>query len=604
MQSPRSLEARFYSGAYKDVLLATVDSPTGEVADDDTFLVVGALVFAGRTDEAATLFRAWERQSPRSLEGREQAAACRFFLCIADCRAGRYAAAERLCKATLSELRESSTPKTRFFLHQGVGLVRHFTGRMANAARHAARARRYALEARFPYGRMLSLDLLGHAQLNRGKVLTGLVLLEQAADLAEGIGLVSLARTTRSAIVANRARFAVGDTNPIPSLLHHLEQLGDADRYSARILLTELAEAHAFRGDAQSAIQTLRRAEDVALPDGDRRATVKLYLARALVEGLSRGEPAAAAWINRAQELVDVDRDPALAVEITWYEYLVCSARFSERDPVPMANAAERTGIARAAYLARARGAALDARPTEDRFAELVLAIRHSDRGIDRVLTHETLGFLPLATGHRPGQRIYLDSPRRLFAIEREGNITRADYPSDSVVTLLRAIAARPKSKEDLILEVWHLNVYRPDRHDAVVHTAISRLRTALGNHAAWVQAASGGYGLAPGVELVDLSVGQASAGRSTANLPGDSSDIPAPSEPQESASREPESDPRRAIILELVARADGAATRDVAERLQVSEMTALRLLGALVDEGCIERVGRGRGTRYRPPSC
>ncbi len=584
MRSQRPLETRFFAGAHKEVLLATVDSGSGEWEDEDTAIVIGALVFAGRADEAFTIFRSWERSGNAS-KG-ELAAASRFFLCIAECRAGRYAAAEKLCRLTLSELTPESSSLERFYLHQGLGLVRHFTGRIGRAALHAARARRHALEARFPYGRMLALDLLGHARLHRGDVLSGLTLLEQAADLADAIGLAGFAMMTRSAVVANRARFGVGDPNPVVGIEEHLERLGDTDRYSTRVLLTELAEAHALRGDPIAARNALRRAEELALPDGGRRVAVKLHLARAVVDGLAEGEAAAAQWLALAEPHVDFETDPALAVEIAWYEYLVCPSRFERRASDWLAKVARDTNIFRAALLASAKGADAVVDAAEDRFAALVVAIRHREAGIDNVLASEKVGLLPLVVGRPPAMRLWLDASRGLFAIEDRGSIASLEVPSDALIGLLRALAGGTRSKEDLIRDVWRLNVYRPEKHDAVVHTAISRLRTALGPRGAWVQASGGGYALASDVELLELTTTGAS--------------LPSKRTGTENEARA--ADPRRELVLELVRRPNGAATREVAQKLNVSEMTALRWLAGLVDEGLIQRTGRGRNTRYTAP--
>lgn len=583
----RSLEELFYAGAHSEILKSTVDSATGEFPDEATFLVVGALVFTGRAGDAATVFRSWEKaRSGSEAPDLEQAAACRFFLCVAECRAGRYLAAEKICRTSLTALRGFYGSRARYFFHQGMGLVRHFTGRIGSATRHAARARRYALEARFPYGRMLALDLLGHTQIPRGKVLSGLTILEQAADLASSIGLESFAGTTRSAIVGYRAHYGMGESNPVGSLLAHLAAMGEADRYSRRLILTDLAEARAFRGEAADAARDLRNAEDVALPDGDRRVRVRLHLARALVTGFSLGEEAANQWLLEAAKLIDPSSDAALDVEIAWHEYLVCPARFAKRRPSDLATLAEVTAIARAQYLAAALGVEGKSLASEDRFAALVRSIRHADGGLDLVLEHELYGFLPMCFERAPGQRIYIDVMRGLFAMEDHGNIFRRDVPSAALLMLLRSLARGPQTKEVLIREVWRLKVYRPEQHDAVVHTAISRLRTAMDPYSAWIQATGDGYALAPSVELIDV------AGDAVVRTPL------SPREPEALAS-EAKVDPRRAAALALVERDGGAATRDVAQRLKVSEMTAFRLLNALVSEGAIERSGRGRNTKY-----
>lgn len=587
----RPLESLFYAGAHGELLKATIDSTSGQFEDEDLFLVVGALVFTGRTDEAAVVFRSWQRAARATEHDVELAVACRFFLCIAECRAGRYGAAEKLCRASLAELRGHPSPRARYFLHQGLGLLRHFTGRIASAARHASRARRHAVEARFTYGRMLALDLLGHTLVHRGKVLSGLTVLAQAVELAEGIGLTRFALTTRSALVAYSAHFGAGSPNPCASLLEHLAHVGDTDRYSKRLILTELAKAHAFRGEADAAAREIRRAEDVALPDGDRRATVKLHLARALVAGLSHGEAAADEWLAQARGMVDAGGDAALDVEIAWYEYLVTPATFALRDREALVTAARTTGIARADYLAAARGAERGTLAGEDRFAATIRAIRQDDgSGLGLILAHELYGLVPLCFGRTPGLALYLDAQRAFFAIESHGNVTCREPPSPALCMLLRALVRGARTKEDLIREVWRLNVYRPTKHDAVVHTAVSRLRTALEPHASWIVIAGAGYGLAPGVAVVE--VGEASDAPGV-EMPDEGGAPSAPPPPLDAP------DPRRAAALALIERAEGAATRDIAEALKISEMTAFRVLGALVDEGLIERTGRGRSTRY-----
>jgi hypothetical protein len=421
-------------------------------------------------------------------------------------------------------------------------------------------------------------------------VLAGLAVLEQAADLAEGIALESFAKTTRSAIVAYRAHFGAGERSPIEELAAHLQILGEDDRYSRRLVLTELAKAHAFRGDHESAARELRRAEDVALPDGDRRATVKLYVTHALLEGLAHGEPAARVWLARASPLVDPATDRALVVEMAWVEYVVCPAMFRERSAEALRAVAESTGIARAAYLAAARGAPTATLASEDRFADLVRTVREGQSSLDRVLSNGLLGLLPLCSGRAPAARLWIDAARGLFAVEDHGTVVRREVPSDALLLLLRTLARGPHDKEALIGKLWRLKVYRPEQHDAVVHTAISRLRTALEPHGSWIQMSDGAYRFAAGVELVDAQDPQPSQDPQPAqDANGDLPTLPRPKE----------ADARRATALALVRRAGGAATRDVAEALKISEMTAFRLLTHLAEEGLITRTGRGRNTRY-----
>ena len=579
MTSPPTLEALFFSGHHRQILGQTVDSPSGEYADDDVPFIVGSLVFTGRVDEALTVFRAWSRAHPRAIG---QLAAARFFLCVAEARAGRYRAAERLCSQTLLEVCGKDEPRARFFLHQGLGIIRHFTGRIASAARHASRARRHALESKFPYGRMLALDLLGHARVHYGRVLSGLAILEQASELADSIGLHDFSMTSRSAWIAYRSFFGGVTTDSMTGLETHLERLGDQDRYSRRLVATELARALAYRGEAEQAALALERAEEVALPDGDRRAKVKLYLAHALLAGLAGGESAAIEPLERADALVKAEEDLALLVEMAWYEYLVAPSLFANRSAGDLFRIAARTGIARAEDLALSRSGAPPRPRSEDRFAALVRAVRDGSGPTGAIVEGGLLGLLPLSMGLVPKKRIYIGAAHRFLATEDHGNVRRRELPTEARLELLRTLARGAWTKEELIRDVWRLNVYRPQQHDAVVHTAISRLRTDLEPHSGWIVAGGAGFSLAPGVELVELL----SQGNIVASL--------VPSVP----ASEPKLDARRAAVLGRVAVGE-TSTGEVAKLLGVSELTSRKLLSALVDEGQLERIGTGKSTRY-----
>jgi hypothetical protein len=63
-----------------------------------------------------------------------------------------------------------------------------------------------------------------------------------------------------------------------------------------------------------------------------------------------------------------------------------------------------------------------------------------------------------------------------------------------------------------LIANVWGIARYAPDRHVAVIHTAVSRLRQSLGEPD-WVVTHGEGYSLADGVDVVSLEGGSAPAG-------------------------------------------------------------------------------------------
>lgn len=590
----------FFSGKHTDVLRASIDSAEGDFAQDDTYVVVGALVFGGRQDEAMSLARTYDRmisQPSRTITETDtrSLAASRFFLLVGECRAGRYGAAEELARKNLAFYR-SQDPRTRYFVQQGLGILRYFTGRIALAARHAAKARLFALDGRFSYGRMLALDLLGHSLTQTGQVHAGLAILEQAAELASAIGLAELAATTRSSIVAYRARFGVGAEDSVALLGRQLEQIGEADRYSRRLVLTELARIYAIRGEATLAFEKLERATEIALPDGDRRARVRLELSRAIAAGLREGEAAALSFVDSARRLIEKDNDPALDVEVIWTEYVVCPERFHNIDRVLLARLARDTGIARAAIMSNAAvGVPLDPREDlEDAYATLLANIRRPDGSLSALFSRHHLGLLPLALGLAPSRRVYVDTGRGTLSVESDGDVFTGELPGNTVVALLCAIASGAQTKENLIQKVWKLNVYRPEKHDAVVHTAISRLRNALGARGTWVRATDAGYALADGVSVAFIE------GRNVRTITQEEMTMGEPDIGASLPPRKPHDTDRKEAILRLVGSNGAIATKEVAEELKISEMTAFRLLSAMTGSGLLARVGQGRGTRYR----
>lgn len=587
MQPAASLERLFYAGEHELVLGRTIDSATGDFPDTDVPYVVGALVFSGRADEAQVVYGSWARR--RGNVDVDADAACRFHLTVAECRAGKYASAERHARAMLARLGATSSPTARYYFHQAIGLVRHFQGRVVVAVRHATRSRKYAVEARFSYGRVLALDLLGHALVLRGASFAGLTVLEQAVRLARGIGLEVFARTTASAVVVYKAHYGLSGPDPRESLEERLADLGDADPYSRRLIVTELARSHALFGEGSKAEEALAQARAVALPDGDRRARVRLFLAHAFVAGLREGEQAARVWLDRAAALVDPAVDPALSLEHAYCQYVVAPLAFACRPPDELRRCASATGLARAVELARGGDGESAPTTTEDAVLALVREVRGRPSSVGGLVASGRLGLLPVCLGRPPGERVVLDAALAVMLLESRGEVMRVPIPTEASLALLLALGVGPRTKERLVLEVWKQRRYVPERHDAMVHSGIARLRKCLEPHSRWVVAGDFGYRLAQGVELVDVRV---------SNKESDQVACPDPvvaSPPQAAATFEA----RTEKVLSLARLPAGTATREVAAHLGISDVSAFRLLASMVSEGLVERTGQGRNSRY-----
>ncbi len=136
---------------------------------------------------------------------------------------------------------------------------------------------------------------------------------------------------------------------------------------------------------------------------------------------------------------------------------------------------------------------------------------------------------------------------------------------------------------------MWGIARYRPDRHDAIVYTAVSRLRGLLGTCGHWVESRDGAYRLAA-VAFRGLDGGPA----------------PDPPEVLSAASPGPRL-PRRAsrrrgerVLLAQLAQSGPRSTAEIATALEVSEMTAFRTIRGLLDRGLADEDWKGTGHPVR----
>lgn len=603
------LARALFAGQYKEILRATIDSAEGKHPPGDTPLVIGALVFSGRQEEAIAVHRWYAREHG---DDRDVRVASLFFLSVGECRSGRYQAAIAHCREAVRAA-QSSDPLQGFFLHQAIGLLRHFTGRMSSAARHASLARQRATEARFSYGRMLALDLLGHSVATKGDVHAGVTLLEQSAELAEALGLLENAGAPRTGAIVHRARYGVSVTNPRKELTDYVDTLRPEDSYARRMVLSELAIQHALAGAGDAASTTIDAASRIALPDGDRRARIRRLIAEGVVAGLGQGHEAARAKFDTAAAHLDAELDDALEVELLWGRAVASGLDVFDADDAARARVAvlaTRTGIARARFLAARREERrhLDSL-AEDKLASLLEAVqRGPDEARHRLTSEGSWGLLPFAYGQTPARRIHLLHDFALLILEEKGNVVPLEMPGAVLVSLLCAIAAGPVSKEDLVRRVWRMKVYRSERHDALVHTAASRLRNALGSWASWIRITDQGYALADGVEIHEDRADPETVGSMPPGpLPSERPPPPRPSEPPSwspSVETKPRSatEERRDAVLAALAQ-EPLSTSEIAAKLKTSEMTAFRVLTTLASEGLVERTGQGKRTRYRLPA-
>jgi hypothetical protein len=594
-----ALSQRFYAGNYAAIVRDCVDAGSATYAEADLPFVVGALAFIGRLEEARALFSSHLRRGQRSRDAAPLVAA-RFFLGVAYCRAGRIDEARR--EFLINARSRHGTSLVRFYVFQGLGCLRYFTGHLRQSAKQGLHALEHAFAADFPYGRLLATDLRGHALAQLGQVRNGLSLLETARTLAASLELYGNVSALDCAIAIYRARFGLVPVRQ--ALIELRELLGKSrpeDSYSERSLRIELAIQSALAGEGDTAWGLLERLGAEQVPDGgDARARIRFLLACATVARLRYGSASMQPFVGEARALLSERRDIALEVDVLCLELLSAE---DAQEVAAVRNALlglhRSSGIER--VWLRANTETFSVPPgvetlEEDRLGALYLAcLRASPALAERLIGTGHWGLLPLALGLAPGQRLMVLGRR--LVIEDQGNVSVLSDPSEGTLRFLAALSdGVARSKEELLGLVWGIHSYRPDAHDPVIHTAVSRLRGQLGVRGHWIEATRGGYRLAAGVQVLTPFEPEPPA-RSRAPLrpgngararaePGRHSLLPAPPAPD--------------ALLALLARNGPVSSSAVASHLGVSEMTALRRLREHVERGTVSRDGKGKNTRYR----
>jgi len=590
-----AIARRLYAGRYADVLGETIDSAAAGCQAADVAFVVGALCFVGRTEEGELFLENHRRSKQPSMR---TLAAGGFFLTVAYARSGDFARARRTLARAYRETSGRRDPWSRAFLLQGIACCHYFTAKYTRAAQAALNAQASAIEARFAYVQMLATDMRAHVLAQRGELDEGLRLLEQARQHARHLGFDVNVRVIEVSIALAHARVN-HPVDAIAVLEHLLEATDIQDGYSRRLLLCELAKCYALVGRGEDA----RRSVDEAarLGSRDARAQAALACARAEVGRVVAGWAAAAPHLADARRIGAGVIDPPLRAEIAGLE-LGCATYLG--DAARRAAAIrELEGLVAEHNLYRARSwlfqydvaaSAADSDELARTLRPVVATARdgfESREATQAVLRTGLWGLVAEASGLPPARRIHLFEDAEV--LEAEGEVRRLGGLPPRGRAVLLALARRPLSKETLLASVWGVGTYRPERHDSLVKTTISRLRAALGRGHMWIETVEGGYGIAQGIEVV-------SHGYELAAEPTSLAELTALAGGQGGETVEDARAVRWARLAQELGQTGERSVGDLAAAVRASLRTVSRDLSEMHRQGLVERLGEGRGTRYR----
>ncbi len=582
-----SIAPLFYGGSHREVVERTIDSPTPVFDIEDFPFIVGALVMLGRIEEAEMTYLLRKNQLTPS-----QTVASRFFLGLGFCRHSYYKKSRGYFAENVKARKVAADPTSRFYRYQGLGFYHYFEGQMKQALQSAEKSFEAALEAQFLYGRAFAADLKGHALVLTGQVSHGLKTLGLAEHLAEQLGARWLRETIQSSVLSYRTQFGIEGDRSVSRLKDRLEILSKQDIYTQSTLLLDLSLAYIREGKVNEAKEALNECCRIAYGSKNRRHTALLNLRYAYVHHLE-GEPHLALnLVRNAITQIDSSVDRALELRLRGFELnLVKHLKVEVCEKTLegiVDNLTQTVGEAvRVRMLHREKQIPFnDVHVGEDPLGDLWdLVHRDPSQAIEEVLKRKYYGFLPeILPVERGGRALYLELEPGSLTVFDKGNVEHhPDAISRSLRSLLKELNKGVRTKEELIENIWKYR-YHSLRHDALIYSAVAKLRKVLGIRSHWIEASDMGYQLRTGVQVLSAP------GPTVATAVRDE---------EEDTPEQIALNARQQKILRFLAQHDFIDTHTCQNLFETSEVTASRDLSELLKLQLVLRVGKGRATKY-----
>ncbi len=585
-------EQLFLAGAHSTLVEQLWDNAAGSLVQDKLPSLIGSLCFLGRIDEAEVLF---EEHGYR-LEARQQAPTL-FFLIIGLSRSGHSEKVRSYLRPLLA-LRQHGLAR-RFWIYQALGFLRFVDCRFQKTLNLVSKAQRSAVAANDYYARALASDLKGHAQVAIGDVFLGLKSLEQAHSYFSALGNLSHAQAIARSLITYRAKHSIDPAESLSSLENLLVELEkEENNFSLAGTYLEIARLYSLTGQLQLADQTLIKAGEIIHREGLETYSLLLNFRRAYVFYL-KGEAEKALRI--AQQLRPMPDDLRSQVQILGLQRAaVQSLKPSAEDP---SFEARLNLLSKSAYHI---GHRIELRlrsgprqnwgrdPLGDLIDELHDVQFSREDKLERI---EKLGYWSFAYEvlDLPRQRPYLvlNALPGLILLMIHGQVEAHKLQLHSqIAKLFQILAQGETAREDLVKGLWGYT-YNPLRHDALVYSLMSRVRTLLGPAESYlVSHESGSYSLRNDFTVIHLApswqeksfLDKLQAAEQSGSVPELSNSI---------------NQRQRKILryLEQHEEVDLASCLGLFEG--ISKVTLSRDLSQLVERHVLVRTGKGRSTSY-----
>lgn len=598
----------FLQARYRDVVEATYEQSDWSHEDPTNAIAIAALAFVGRLDEAKSVLRLALKSKHLDADQRIFA---EFYLATSLTRHGHYTEARKLLSEIFWLQRKQTDQKfsyrSAFFIAQGLAFFRFVGGRYTDADKHAKNAIELAILAKFPYGRVLALDLQGHCLHQLGFHHESLQILEDAMRLAQKLGLSSLADN----IALQRDLFVSRFTLDLSASRKRLEELTQQVRfqnsYSQSILILELSRIALIQGRVTHAKSLLNESPHFNLVRGDRRLRAQQDLKLALAADMSGDQDQAIKLLVSVLSNLDPHMDFILGLQATGLlaQMHVTDEKIKEYGqgklafcPQQNAQITHRSGR----YLAKK----ILARKNSNHLSGLVSAhLEANDRQdslgkiLDVVAKKDVSAFRQLCVTGNPGLAVRaFEFPKQFkkfiaifetshdFLVGDQGDVHYiASTLTELMIDVLTTIAAGDGSMEALATRVWQAREYHPLKHDSKIYRVLSKLRHMLGNNDSWIKTTSSGYHIPEDVTILLICNNGILKTLSTEYKP----DSRSMAHPLSLSDR----------IVDHIKVVGRTTNRDIVAKFQISPVTCARTLAKMVNDKQLKRMGAGRSTTY-----
>ena len=602
----KTLETLFVQGKYLDLLEKSFDSGAGDRVLNEVSLIIGALVFSGRGQEAVDLFARY-----RSELTTEQVMESHFYLVINSTRLGDLATAESLLPSPTAGASFSETDRARFFRHQTRAFYFYYLGQRADAKIEARQALEAAVEWRSLWARVLSLDLLSHLGFQDGVIQQSLKSFEQCLEIAKRIGNENTAAALTINIALYRAQVAVPSAASLERLQTTLDETRVEDSYSRANILLELARQATLLGQFAKAESFLKDALTFIYQFGNAKQEVLLNFRWSTLAECQGEYERALSFISVSKAKLALVREEAVTLAVSGFEArLIAKMNFGEKFAAQKQTELAKLQSTQASHVdlriqARHAGASFSTAPHartgrrgEDPFGDWLDELERTEAPFDFILASGSLGFLK-SRGllNARGSGILVDRETRRVVMSDAVSIEVIEFGSKRrLFEIFELLLSGFHERGELFEKIWR-SKYVPRLHDSVIYANLTNLRKLLGRFSAFLMTGEKGYSIDSGVTVKWLDE---SASRPDSSAQLNTSGSPARRDaPSVVLFRQAQLNERQSRLLRSMKPNDVIDTRTYSSLFKISTATATRDLRELHKLTKLKRLGRSRDVCY-----